>query len=118
MLKLYAYTNCDACRKAKKWLKANQIAFEEIPIRERPPGESELKKVLIAYGGELRRLFNTSGSDYKKLGLKDQLSAMKPEEAFALLTAQGNLVKRPFLVGDGIALIGFKEAEWVAALQR
>jgi arsenate reductase-like glutaredoxin family protein len=40
---------------------------------------------------------------------------MSPEEAFALLAENGNLVKRPYVSGDGINLTGFDETEWKAA---
>ena len=33
-----------------------------------------------------------------------------------LLATDEMLVKRPILVGDGLLLVGFKEAEWEAAL--
>ncbi len=115
MLKIYAYKNCDTCRKALKWLKANDVAFEEIAIRETPPSVAELKTMLAAYDGELRRLFNTSGGDYKALGMKDKLPGMGEAEVFKLLASNGNLVKRPFLIGDGVALVGFKEPEWEQA---
>ena len=112
MLRVYAYKNCDTCRKALKFLRASGIAFEEIPIRETPPGEAELRSMLAAQDGQLRKLFNTSGGDYKALGLSAKLPAMAPDEALALLTSNGNLVKRPFAIGDGIHLVGFDESRW------
>lgn len=115
-MKLYAYKNCDTCRKAKKWLTAQGIEFEEIAIREKPPTAAELKRMLAAYDGELRRLFNTSSKDYREAGLKDVLPTMKPADAFKRLRENGNLVKRPFLVSDDAMLVGFKEPEWKAAL--
>jgi arsenate reductase len=60
----------------------------------------------------LSKLFNSSGNDYRELGMKDRLPTMTKEEAFALLSTRGNLVKRPFVLGDGVALTGFKPAEW------
>jgi arsenate reductase len=33
-----------------------------------------------------------------------------------MLTKNGNLVKRPFLIGDGKLLVGFKQPEWEKAL--
>ena len=36
--------------------------------------------------------------------------------ALDLLAARGNLVKRPFVLGDGFGLVGFKEAQWSACL--
>ena len=76
---------------------------------------AELKTVLAA-AGDIRKLFNTSGVDYRELGMKDKLPTMSEAEALALLATHGNLVKRPILIGDGKALAGFKEAEWAAAM--
>ncbi len=116
MLRAYTYKNCDTCRRATKFLRAHGVAFEEIPIRETPPSPAELQAMLAANEGELRRLFNTSGSDYKTLGLAAKLPALPVNAAFALLAANGNLVKRPFLIGPTVHLVGFDEARWRAAL--
>jgi len=114
--RLYAYAGCGTCRKAIAWLSARGIEVEMIPIRENPPSVVELKTMLGRQGGVLRRLFNTSGQDYRALGLKDTLPGLSEEEALELLAAKGNLVKRPFLLGPGVGLVGFKEEEWAAAL--
>lgn len=116
MLKVYTYKNCDTCRRATRWLRENEIAFEEKPIRDNPPSERELRAMLAAQGGDLRKLFNTSGTDYRELGLGETLPKLSPEAALGLLTSNGNLVKRPFLLGDGVGLVGFHESAWVAAL--
>ncbi len=116
MLKVYTYAKCDTCRKAVRFLKDRGIAFREIPIRETPPSLSELKAVLRACGGEMRRLFNTSGGDYKALGLSIKLPALAEEDALALFAGNGNLVKRPFVIGGGTHLVGFKESDWITAL--
>ena len=111
-IKVYAYKNCDTCRKAAKWLGVQGVVFKEIPIRETPPTVAELKKMLKAMGGDVRKLFNTSGMDYKALNLKDKLPTMSESEALELLASNGNLVKRPFVLGDGVATVGFKEEAW------
>jgi len=118
MLKFYAYKGCSTCRDAMKWLNARQIAFEELAIRETPPSISELKAMLAARDGDLRPLFNTSGQDYRALGMKDKLPTMKADETLKLLSENGNLIKRPFAIDAKakVFLVGFKEAEWQAAL--
>ena len=115
-LKIYTYANCDTCRKAVKWLRAHELVCAEHPIRETPPTPAELRAMLAAYHGELRRLFNTSGRDYRELKLGEKLPTMSEAEAIALLAGNGNLVKRPFLLGSGVALVGFSEPGWAAAL--
>lgn len=51
-----------------------------------------------------------------RMGMKDKLPGMSADEAVALLSKNGNLVKRPFVVGDGLVLAGFKEGEWAGVL--
>lgn len=112
VVKIYHYKGCDTCRKALKFLEAAQVEYERIPIRERPPPPSELRSVLKHLDGDLRKLFNTSGRDYRELGLKDKIEAMDTEEAIGLLASNGNLIKRPFVLGKGFGLVGFKESVW------
>ncbi|TVP78503.1 MAG: Spx/MgsR family RNA polymerase-binding regulatory protein [Puniceicoccaceae bacterium] len=116
MLKFYTYKKCSTCRNARKFLDAKGIAYEEFPIRESPPPPAELARMLKAYAGKMTRLFNTSSQDYRDAGLKDALPTLTEAEAFARLQENGNLVKRPFLLGEDIALVGFKEAEWAECL--
>ena len=116
MISVYAYKNCDTCRKALKWLKERGVPHEVKAIRETPPTAQELMVAVEASGGDLRPLFNTSGGDYRDLGLKDKLPGMSVEEAVGLLSENGNLVKRPFVIGEGVVLAGFKEDEWEAKL--
>lgn len=111
-MKVYEYKNCGTCRKALKFLDSNKIAYEKIAIRETPPSVSDLKKMLKFLNGDSRKLFNTSGGDYKQMNLKDRLKDMKTEDQLKLLSSNGNLVKRPFVLEKDFGLVGFKEEEW------
>jgi arsenate reductase (glutaredoxin) len=64
----------------------------------------------------LKRLFNTSGQDYKALNIKDKLPKMTIKEALALLSKNGNLVKRPFVLTAKGGVVGFKPEEWAKLL--
>lgn len=117
---IYTYKNCGSCRHATKWLAENQIDFEERPIRETPPSRDELETMLRLQKGELKKLFNISGQDYRALDLKNLLPDMSVSSAIDLLASRGNLVKRPFLLGGGtqsIGLVGFNETEWSEVLK-
>lgn len=113
-LKIYAYARCDTCRKALKFLRDRKVEFDEIAIRATPPSLPELKTMAAAYGS-IRKLFNSSGADYKSLKLSATLPGMSKEEALDLLASNGNLVKRPFLIDNSVRLVGFKRAEWEVA---
>jgi arsenate reductase (glutaredoxin) len=112
MLKAYTYAKCGTCRKAVKFLRERGIDFVEIPIRETPPSLAELKEMLAAYGGNIRKIFNTSGQDYKALGLSAKLPALSEAEALKLLASNGNLVKRPFVISGATRMVGFDESGW------
>src|SRR5205085_10119240 len=99
-LRVYAYSGCDTCRKALKFLAEKKIAHEVIAIREQPPTVAELRAMLGYVGGELRRLFNTSGLDYKAMNMKERLPKLSTDEALALLAANGTLWKRPFALAN------------------
>lgn len=111
-VQLYGYEKCTTCRNAVKFLKTEQIDFEWIPVRESPPSQKELQTVLDRTGLPLRRLFNTYGREYRFLGLKDKLHRMTDGQKLDLLAENGNLVKRPLLIGENVALVGFNEDEW------
>lgn len=116
MLKVYIYAKCSTCRNAVKWLEDHRIPHVLKPIRETPPTPAELRAVLKANGGEIRRLFNTSGIDYRELNIKEILPGLTDDQAVEMLASNGNLVKRPFVTGDGVHLTGFKPDAWKAAM--
>jgi len=117
-LTIYTLSNCSTCRDATKWLRARGTAFDEKAIRETPPTLAELKAMLAAYDGRITRLFNTSGMDYRALGIAEKLPGLSTDEALRLLAGNGRLVKRPFLVGKGVAQVGFDAKRWAAALEK
>ena len=112
MLKVYEYKNCGTCKKALKWLDENQIEYKKLAIRETPPKKTELKKMLKHMEGNIKKLFNTSGQDYRSMGLKDKIQDMSETEAIDLLAENGNLVKRPFVLNNDWGTVGFKADLW------
>lgn len=108
------YPKCSTCKKARAWLNEKGIAFEERDIKEQNPTEEELRRWHAMSGLPLKRFFNTSGQQYRALGLKDRLPEMSEDEQFALLATDGMLVKRPLLIGEEGAYPGFREEAWAA----
>ncbi|MCI8810742.1 MAG: arsenate reductase family protein [Oscillibacter sp.] len=110
------YPKCTTCQKAKAYLIEKGVAFEARDIKTENPSAEELRSWWETSGMPLKKFFNTSGLQYKALGLKDKLPNMSEEEQLQLLATDGMLVKRPILVGDGFVLTGFRPAEWDAKL--
>ncbi len=111
-MKFYGYKKCSTVSKARKWLKENNIAFEEIDLVDTPPTKDEIKKIYEESGIELKKFFNTSGVKYRELGLKEVLKTATEDEMLDLLSSDGKLIKRPLLVDGKKVLIGFKENEY------
>lgn len=110
------YPKCSTCKKAQAWLDEHGISYDLRDIKEQNPALEELKEWHGRSGLPLKRFFNTSGMQYRALELKDKLPGMSEEEQFALLATDGMLVKRPMLIADSFVLVGFKAADWAAAL--
>ena len=111
------YPKCTTCQKAEKWLNENNISYTKRHIKEENPTAEEIKRWKEMSGLELKKFFNTSGMQYRALGLKDKLGTMNEEEQLALLASDGMLVKRPILVTDETVLVGFRQAQWEEALK-
>ena len=110
------YPKCSTCQKAKAWLEERGISYELRDIITDNPTAEELTLWYRKSGLPLKKFFNTSGLQYKALGLKDKLSAMSEEEQLELLSTDGMLVKRPLLIGEDFVRVGFRQPEWEETL--
>ena len=106
------YPKCSTSRKAQKYLDDHGVTYTERHIKNENPSVEELREWHARSGLPLKKFFNTSGLQYKALGLKDKLPGMSEEEQYDLLASDGLLVKRPILVGEDYVLVGFKEEQW------
>lgn len=106
------YPRWTTCKKASKFLKENNVEFNDRHIVENNPTKEELLHWMEISGLETKKFFNTSGVLYKEMNLKDKIKDMSREEAAEILASNGMLVKRPILVKDGKVLVGFKEESY------
>ncbi len=110
------YPKCSTCKKAQTWLEDQGLDYQLRDIKTQNPTQEELRQWHAQSGLPLKRFFNTSGQQYRALGLKDRLPHMTQEEQLALLASDGMLVKRPILLDGDKVLVGFRQGEWEAAL--
>ena len=115
-IKIYQYAGCSTCKNALKYLETRKKKYEKVPIVEQPPTVSELKAMLgylKASGKTFKNLFNTSGEQYRALKIGDRIKAgMTEQEAIALLSKNGKLIKRPFLLTAKGGTTGFQGETW------
>ncbi len=111
------YPKCTTCQKAKKFLDDHGAAYTDRHIKEDNPTAQELRTWWKRSGLPLKKFFNTSGLQYKALGLKDKLPGMTEDEQLELLATDGMLVKRPVLVDEYFVLVGFRPEQWEEQLK-
>lgn len=113
MIKFYGYKKCGTCRKAEKALE-NSLQkkganYTFIDITETPPSASALKKIASQAEIEMKKMFNTSGVQYRELNIKAKLPTMSDKEILDLLASNGRLIKRPLVTDGTKSTVGFKE---------
>lgn len=115
---LIQYPKCSTCQKAEKWLKENNISYETRHIVEDCPKFEELEEWIKRSGYQIKKFFNTSGMIYREKGLKEKLNNLSKKEQIQLLASNGMLIKRPLLIGEDIVLVGFRQSEWQAIIEK
>jgi arsenate reductase len=111
-MKVYQYAKCSTCRKALAFLAKHDVKYDSIDIVTKPPTKAELARALKLSGLPLKKLFNTSGESYRAGRFGERLATMSEAEALDALAHDGKLVKRPLVLGDGFALVGFDEGAY------
>ncbi|MCC6162046.1 MAG: arsenate reductase family protein [Acidobacteria bacterium] len=115
---VYQYPKCSTCRNALKWLDQQAIPYASVDIVTAPPSASTLCRLHRASHLPLARFFNTSGESYRNGGFKERLKTMSEGEAYAVLAADGKLIKRPLVDAGDVVLVGFDPVAWAEALRR
>ena len=109
----FGIPNCDTVKKARVWLDGQGIAFTFHDYKKEGADPEKLRQWVDAKGWEL--ILNRAGTTFKKL--PDAAKAdMNADKAIALMVEQPSMIKRPVVEYPGRLLVGFKEAEWQAAL--
>ncbi len=107
MIDLIYYPNCSTSKKAVKYLETNNIEFIHTDIVKNPPSKTTLQTIIKLSGESVNKLFNTSGKLYREFDLKNKKASMNTDEKLTLLSAHGMLIKRPILLTNDKALIGY-----------
>ena len=109
MLKIYGIKNCDSVRKAIKYLKSHEIAYEFIDFRDTPVDEKTIASWLRHT--DIKTLFNTRGTTYRTLKLKEL--ALSDEDKQLWLAKENMLIKRPVIELDNKVIVGYNESQYL-----
>lgn len=105
MIHIHGIKACDTCRKALKWLAAEDKAHQWQDIREQPLDEATIVRWLQAVGAET--LVNRRSTTWRQLDGQTRAAVMDPATSAAVLMTHPTLIKRPVFEHDGAILVGF-----------
>ena len=112
----YSYSKCSTCRKASKWLDQNNIYYEFKDIVKEPPSKEFLELALIQFSDDIKKIFNTRGKSFKSIDFN--ILDLTKKGIIELLSNDGKLIKRPFLIiNENKLILGFNESEYIANLK-
>ena len=111
MLVVHGIPNCDACRGALAWLRAEGRAHRFHDVRADGLDGAALARWIGAVGWEA--LLNRRGATWRGLGGAEKAD-LDAARAAALMTAHPTLIKRPVIVDGDVVMVGFGERERAA----
>ncbi|WP_345978612.1 arsenate reductase family protein [Sulfurimonas sp. HSL3-2] len=95
--------NCDSVKKALKFLKENNIEHSFRDFKADPANCDEIKKWLK--GSDIGKLFNTRGTTYRKLNLKEL--NLDENGKVDWLCKENLLIKRPVIQYPNGIIVGY-----------
>ena len=113
-LTVYGIPSCGTVKKARAWLDSKRLDYTWVDLRESPPSSARIKRWVKTFGTKPMR--NTSGGSYR--ALPEEKKTWDDATWTTHFIDDPMLLKRPVLEIDGTpTLVGFKEADWKAALK-
>ena len=109
----YGIPNCDTVKKARKWLEARGIEYAFHDYKKEGADPARLMRWVDEAGWE--KVLNRAGTTFRGLPDTDK-AALDAAKAVAIMAANPSTIKRPVVEYPHGLLVGFKEAQWEAAL--
>ena len=113
-LTLYGIRNCDTVKKARAWLDAAGIGYDFHDYKTQGVDRARLEGWVARVGWEV--VLNRAGTTFRKLPDADKVG-LDAKRAVDLMCAQPSMIRRPVVEAGDTLLVGFKPAEWEAALR-
>ncbi|MDO8300227.1 ArsC family reductase [Lacisediminimonas sp.] len=102
---LYGIPNCDTVKKARTWLDQNAIAYQFHDFKKAGLDAGTVQGWLQQVSWEA--LVNRKGTTWRALPDARKAAVQDAASATALMLESTSVIKRPVLVRDGQAFVGF-----------
>lgn len=109
MVTLYTSPSCTSCRKARAWLKENNIPFKERNIFFEPLTMDEIKSILRMTENGTEEIISKRSKVYQKLNVN--LDELPLQKLFELIQKNPGLLRRPIILDEKRLQVGYNEDE-------
>jgi len=103
-MEVYILKSCDTCRKATKWLAAENKKAEIHDIRSDGISQNIITAAVSSLGWEA--VLNRRSTSWRAL-TEDQKQDMDADKAIALINENPTLMKRPLFIREQDYVVGF-----------
>ncbi len=109
MITIYGIKNCDSVKKAIKFFKDNNLEFTFQDFKTDPVAQDKIEHWIKSV--EMKQLFNSRGTTYRTLKLKDL--NLSDAQKLGWLAKENMLIKRPVIeYNSDKVLVAFDESTY------
>ena len=107
MIKIYTVSSCTSCKKAKNWLNAHQLSYNEHNLGKEAITKEEILDILTKTENKMANIVSSKNHYAKSLDCDiDELSI---SEVIDIITANPRILKSPILIDEKRLQVGYKE---------
>lgn len=116
MIKIYTVSSCTSCKKAKNWLNAHQLSYNEHNLAKEAITKEEILNILTKTENGIASIVSSKNRYAKSLDF--DIEELSVNEAIDLITSNPRILKSPILIDEKRLQVGYKEDDIRAFLPR
>ena len=116
MIKIYTVSSCTSCKKAKNWLNAHQLSYNEHNLAKEAITKEEILNILTKTENGIASIVSSKNRYAKSLNF--DIEELSVNEVIDLITSNPRILKSPILIDEKRLQVGYKEDDIRAFLPR
>ncbi|MBY5034140.1 MULTISPECIES: transcriptional regulator Spx [Streptococcus] len=116
MIKIYTVSSCTSCKKAKNWLNAHQLSYNEHNLGKESITKEEILRILAKTENGIASIVSSKNRYAKSLNC--DIEELSVNEVIDLITENPRILKSPILIDEKRLQVGYKEDDIRAFLPR
>ena len=116
MIKIYTVSSCTSCKKAKNWLNAHQLSYNEHNLGKEAITKEEILDILTKTENGVASIVSSKNRYAKSLDC--DIEELSVNEVIDIITANPRILKSSILIDEKRLQVGYKEDDIRAFLPR